>query len=166
MTSNEEFAIKLELINQKNPRLKYEASVYNFLAGSIGVPFVHSFGTTEHYNFMVLDLLGPNLEDLFKYCNHKFSLKTTLLLADQLINLIEDLHSQSMFYRLSPENLVVGTGKLGNLLYVIKFGHARHQTLSHDLWRDDKIPTGIAYDMSIDAPLEISTCYIQIPTST
>ena len=83
--SGEEVAIKLESVKAKHPQLEYESKVYKTLAGGVGVPFVRWFGTECDYNAMVLDLLGPSLEDLFNFCNRKFTLKTVLLLADQLV---------------------------------------------------------------------------------
>ena len=84
--SGEEVAIKLESVKAKHPQLEYESKVYKALAGGVGVPFVRWFGTECDYNAMVIDLLGPSLEDLFNFCNRKFSLKTVLLLADQLVS--------------------------------------------------------------------------------
>jgi casein kinase I homolog HRR25 len=83
--SGKEVAIKLESVKAKYPQLEYESKVYKMLAGGVGVPFVRWFGTECDHNAMVLDLLGPSLEDLFNFCNRKFSLKTVLLLADQLV---------------------------------------------------------------------------------
>ena len=89
--SGEEVAIKLESVKAKHPQLEYESKVYKTLAGGVGVPFVRWFGTECDYNAMVLDLLGPSLEDLFNFCGRKFSLKTVLLLADQLVRASSNL---------------------------------------------------------------------------
>ncbi|KAH8742446.1 kinase-like domain-containing protein, partial [Diaporthe sp. PMI_573] len=72
----EEVAIKLEHICDSHGELSYEADIYEALAGRTGFPEAKWFGQVYDFSVMVYDLLGPSLEDLFYYCDRKFSLKT------------------------------------------------------------------------------------------
>lgn len=67
----------------------------------MGIPTIKWCGAEGDYNVMVMELLGPSLEDLFNFCSRKFSLKTVLLLADQMVRKIFKNFKIPMFIRTS-----------------------------------------------------------------
>ena len=75
----------MEHVKVNDPRLYKEDKLYKIMQGGVGIPIVRYYGQEGDYLVMVMDLLGPSLEDLFGFCHRKFSLKTVLLLADQMV---------------------------------------------------------------------------------
>ena len=158
--TNEDVAIKLEPIKTKHPQLFLESKLYMSLQNGVGIPQLYWCGTQGNYNVLIIELLGPSLEDLFNYCNRKFSLKTTVMIAEQMISRIEYMHSKNFIHRdIKPDNFLVGHGKKGNMIYIIDFGLAKRyrdpKTGLHIPYRDGKSLTGTARYTSINTHLGI-----------
>ncbi|UKZ85136.1 uncharacterized protein TrAFT101_001009 [Trichoderma asperellum] len=128
LKTNKFVAVKLCYLkaNPGNSSLQHESVFYKMLQNQPGIAALHDIGSDDRQSieFMVCDLLGASLWDLLGRCGHRFSLKTTLMLTDQLISRVEMLHSKNLLHRdLKMENIVMGFGKEnGKTAYLLDFG--------------------------------------------
>jgi serine/threonine protein kinase len=115
-------AIKLEARNKEMQLLKSEGEIYRYLyKDSKGVPKIYWSGVQDDYNVLIIEMLGPNLENLFAKCSHHFTLKTVLILAQEIIKKIQYVHSRGVLHRdIKPENFLIGLHT--NDIYVVDFG--------------------------------------------
>lgn len=151
LQTNEDVAIKIESSEIQSYQLYNESTIYNILDGSINIPKIYWFGTfstpkksainyinkiNKTTNVMAFELLGKSLKNLFNECNRRFSLKTVLMIVDQMLSTIQIVHSHHYVHRdLKPENFAVGLGNKQNQIYMIDFGLSHKyrdpQTLEH-----------------------------------
>jgi casein kinase I family protein HRR25 len=117
---NSEVAIKSEIKNFKDHLLELECNFLLLLKG-YGIPDVKSYGRSGQFYALVLELLGINLKEL-KSLKKRLSLKEISLLAIQIIDRIEYVHSKYIVHRdIKPENFLLGY-KNSSTIYIIDFG--------------------------------------------
>ncbi|KAJ3572559.1 hypothetical protein NP233_g3011 [Leucocoprinus birnbaumii] len=141
ISSGTPVAIKFEPRKSDAPQLRDEFRSYRTLNGTLGVPQVHYFGQEGLHNVLVIDLLGPNLEDLFDMCGRKFSIKTVCMAAKQMVTRVQSVHEKSLIYRdIKPDNFLIGVpgSKTANVIHLIDFGMAK-------FYRDPKTKVHIPY---------------------
>ncbi|CCE88636.1 Piso0_001408 [Millerozyma farinosa CBS 7064] len=153
-------AIKFEPRKTEAPQLRDEYRTYKHLQGCPGIPNAYYFGQEGLHNILVIDLLGPSLEDLFDWCGRRFSIKTVVQVAIQMLTLIEDVHRHDLIYRdIKPDNFLIGRQGLPdeNQVHLVDFGMAKQyrdpRTKQHIPYREKKSLSGTARYMSINTHL-------------
>merc|ERR1719440_706158 len=121
-------AVKFESQDSEHPQLEHEATLLSYLQQqkkTQGFPDYHFFVREGDYNALVMQPLNKNLEDRKRHCGGKFSVRTTVLIAEQLLVRIAYLHSKGIIHRdIKPENFMFGNAREGKQhhLYMVDFG--------------------------------------------
>ncbi|KAL1890018.1 Palmitoylated plasma membrane-bound casein kinase [Ceratocystis pirilliformis] len=160
LLNSQQVAIKFEPRKSDAPQLRDEYRTYKIMVGCKGIPNVYYFGQEGLHNILVIDLLGPSLEDLFDHCGRRFSIKTTVMVAKQMLSRVQTIHEKNLIYRdIKPDNFLIGRPgtKAANFIHVVDFGMAKQyrdpKTKQHIPYRERKSLSGTARYMSINTHL-------------
>ncbi|KAF9000489.1 kinase-like domain-containing protein [Cyathus striatus] len=118
-------AIKQEIASEKvtRPSLQHEYNVLKALAGHECIPKAIAYGRLGKTNALVMDLLGPSLDELGP---EKLDVGTTVHLALGMLDAVKYVHSRGFIHRdIKPSNFLVGRGDKSRSVYLIDFGLTR-----------------------------------------
>ena len=119
--TKEKVAIKVEERYKMDKNLETECYFLFSLKG-LGIPKVISFGHNKEYDILVMPLLGKSLHEIQSTKNFNFEFKDLCLMAIQIIERIQWVHSQKIIHRdIKPDNFLIGLDD-PNIIYLIDFG--------------------------------------------
>lgn len=124
LSSNSKVAMKYEHFCSKPAKLFWEYAIYLQLQKDPNhknyIPSCFCFFRDEEVRVLVIELLGPDLQDTFIQCDRKFSMKTILNLAIRMLDILEFIHSCGVTHNdIKPSNFVIGKS---NNIYLLDFG--------------------------------------------
>ncbi|KAG1836773.1 kinase-like domain-containing protein [Suillus subalutaceus] len=100
--------------------LPYEVLVYGLLRGHPGILSCKWSDMKGGAQFLVLDQVGVNLEQLRRVCRGELSLKTVVMLAVKMLDRIEFMHSRGLVQRdTKPKNFAMGLGEKSDMVYLL-----------------------------------------------
>lgn len=160
--TGEKVAVKVEPLSQRKQwdLLRREYSIYRrYLKDVPGFPAARLYTRDSRAKYLVLDLLGDNLQQLLRESGGQFSLKTTLMLIEQILTLVESLHEMSgcVSRDIKPDNLLMSRKRDEKILHLIDLGLAKRfldpYTNNHVMERNPKRGhlTGTARYASLNA---------------
>ncbi|PWY70904.1 kinase-like protein [Aspergillus heteromorphus CBS 117.55] len=124
LRTQQPLALKLEN-RRDNDRMTSEYRMTEALDRCHGFPRVlYYYAKVDDFRVLGLELLGPSLGDLRRYCGGSFSVKTTLMIAIQLLARLQHMHKNChLVHRdLKPENFLMGIGRRGHMVYLTDMG--------------------------------------------
>ena len=154
--TNKEYSIKVESNNSTNPLLAHEYKMLKLLEGNEGIPITYLYKNIGGESIIVMDLLGPNLEDILQDTKtKKFTLKTCLMTLKQIIERLKIIHKEGIIHRdLKPENLLVTKNIRDGLIYLIDYGLSKkYKDAKNDLhipFKNERPLTGTLRYISIN----------------
>ena len=108
---------------QSLKHLNQEAQIFSILNGQVGFPMMIDFQQRPEISIIIMTLGGKSLSTLFQECNRKFTVKTVLVIAIQLLCSLEYLQLKGIVHRdIKPNNVVVGVGSQFNQFILLDFG--------------------------------------------
>ena len=88
---------------------KNEYKVAKAMSEFKGFPKVYGEGIHEGQPYIILEKLGPSIDDLLCRIHGQFSLLTIMNIGISLINLIEKMHDKGFIHcDLKPDNVLIG----------------------------------------------------------
>ncbi|KAA6386615.1 MAG: putative Casein kinase 1, partial [Streblomastix strix] len=123
-------AIKVEDTRVNPSQLLQEKRIYKVLRRNKGFPRTYYFGQEHGKRMLVMDYMGPSLEELFQRGKRQFSLRTVIMLAEQMLARVQALHQRGYIHRdVKPDNFLIGYGNKSNIIFMIDFGLAKRYTI-------------------------------------
>uniref|UniRef100_A0A915KEA7 Protein kinase domain-containing protein n=1 Tax=Romanomermis culicivorax TaxID=13658 RepID=A0A915KEA7_ROMCU len=149
MLINEVAALKAEFGQPDwKCQLPIELHVMKKCQGQIHAVKLFGAGIEDRCNYIVMQLLGPNLGKLRRLCPYepkRFSTNNIVRLSIQAIEALRDLHAVNTIHRdIKPTNFAMGYpgGDKKDLLYILDFGLSRCYTLANGQLRQPRPKAG------------------------